>query len=188
MRTPIVPVTPEHNVASLLLQAARMWPRLPAVAHGAHALCDYAGLAERAAALAHGFARAGLRPGDRLALVSRNVPAYIEALFACWWAGLTAVPVNAKLHPRELAFVLSDSGARWAFVDAPWHAAIGAGSPSIEVVELGSSAYAKLVSSPAQEYPVACAMADPAWLFYTSGTTGRPKGVVISHGNLRAMG
>src|SRR5438067_2345579 len=83
-------------------------------------------------------------PGARAALVSRNVPAYIEALFACWWAGLTAVPVNAKLHPRELAFVLSDSGARWAFVDAAWHAAIGAASPSIEVVELGSSTYAKL--------------------------------------------
>ena len=67
----------------------------------------------RAARLAGALVAGGLRRGDRVALVSRNVPAYIEALFGCWWAGLVAVPVNAKLHPKELAFVLADSGARW---------------------------------------------------------------------------
>ena len=68
---------------------------------------------------------AGLAAGDRVAIVSRNHPAYLEALFACWWAGLIAVPVNAKLHPKELAWVLDDSGARWAFVDDEWHASLG---------------------------------------------------------------
>ncbi len=73
------------------------------------------------------------------------IPAYIETLFGCWWAGLVAVPVNAKLHPKELAYVLANCGARWAFVDAAWHAAIGGGDGGIaldRVVEFGAAEYA----------------------------------------------
>ena len=77
------------NLAALLEHAARKWPRLPAIAHGAHAVRSYRDLANRSARLAAAFAAAGLRGGDRVALVSRNAPAYIEALFGCWWAGLT---------------------------------------------------------------------------------------------------
>src|SRR5262249_33118480 len=116
-----------RNVALLLTRTARAWPRLPAVALGDRVLCDYAALADRAARIAAALGGAGMQCGDRVALVSRNLPEYIEALFGCWWAGLVAVPVNAKLHPRELAFILANSEARWAFVDASWHAAIGAG-------------------------------------------------------------
>ncbi len=112
---------PDHNIASLLERSARAWPRLPAVALGGGALCDYATLAARAARLAGAFTAAGLPRGARVALVSRNDPAYIETLFGCWWAGLVAVPVNSKLHPKELAYVLANCGARWAFVDAAWH-------------------------------------------------------------------
>ncbi len=105
-------------MAALLERSARAWPRLPAVALGSGVLCDYATLAARVARLAGAFAAAGLARGERVALVSRNVPAYVETLFGCWWAGLVAVPVNAKLHPKELAYVLANCGARWAFVDA----------------------------------------------------------------------
>jgi len=188
--TSTVPSSANHNVASLLARSARAWPHLPALALGRETLRDYATFAARAACLAGAFEAAGLSRGARVALVSRNVPAYIEALFGCWWAGLVAVPVNAKLHPKELAFVLADSGARWAFVDAAWHAALGAGDRTeslARVVEFGSHEYAKLFDGPPSAYPATCAAADPAWLFYTSGTTGRPKGVAISHGNLRAM-
>src|SRR6266705_2191849 len=52
-----------------------------------------------------------------IAVVANNCPEYIEALFACWSAGCSAVPVNSKLHPNELGYILQDSGARWAFVD-----------------------------------------------------------------------
>jgi acyl-CoA synthetase (AMP-forming)/AMP-acid ligase II len=62
------------NVAGLLVRTARCWPRLPAVALGERALHDYAALAARAARLAGAFAAAGLAPGDRVALVSRNRP------------------------------------------------------------------------------------------------------------------
>src|SRR6185436_6564368 len=139
---PTASPSPANNVAALLAQSACAWPTLPALALGSSVVCDYATLALRASQLASAFFASGLRPGDRVALVSRNVPAYVEALFACWWAGLVAVPVNVKLHPRELAFVLADSGARWALVDGHWKAAIAplAGeSDALRVVELGSA-------------------------------------------------
>ena len=168
------------NLASLLARTARNWPRLPAVASGGGVLHDYATLARRAAALARSLQRAGLQTGDRVALVSRNVPAFIEALFACWWAGLVAVPVNAKLHPKELAFVLHDSGARFAFVDDAWHAAMGAMAADVpgltQAVLLGGREHEALAAGEAGGDPVPVATADAAWLFYTSGTTGRPRG------------
>jgi long-chain acyl-CoA synthetase len=111
-------------LATLLARAARKWPRLPAIAFGSRALHTYASLAKRCGYLAAALETAGLRRGDRVAIISRNDPAYIEAMFALWWAGLIAVPINAKLHPRELEFVLSDSDVRFAFTDADWHAAL----------------------------------------------------------------
>src|SRR5437763_13711436 len=114
----------ERNLASLLARAARKWPGFAAVALGACSLQTYAALAGRSGRLASALIASELREGDRVAIISRNAPAYIEALFAIWWAGLIAVPVNAKLHPRELEFVLSDSEARFAFTDADWHAAL----------------------------------------------------------------
>ena len=179
--------TVEQNLASLLARAARRWPRFAALAFGAHPLQTYAALAERSGRLASSLLASGLRAGDRVAIVSQNARAYIEALFAIWWAGLVAVPVNAKLHPRELEFVISDSGAPLAFTDDHWSEAMAAStSQSLRAIILGSSEYEALLSSDVA--PIAPVIASAAaWLFYTSGTTGQPKGVVISHGNLYAM-
>ncbi|MET0917080.1 MAG: AMP-binding protein, partial [Burkholderiales bacterium] len=187
--------SPALNLASLLDRSARMWPRLPAVALGTRVLQDYAALARRAARMAASMRAAGLAPGDRVLLVSRNAPAYVEALFACWWAGLVAVPMNSKLHAKALAFGLEDSGARWAFADERWCEAIAGESTSAmrveRIVELGGAEHEAMGAGArtreAAADIAAVAATEPAWLFYTSGTTGRPKGVVISHGNLAAM-
>ena len=181
-----------HNVASQLQRTAKCWPRLPAVAVGGVVLHDYAALARRAAGLAAGLRAAGLRRGDRVAIASRNVAPYVEVLYGCWWAGLVAVPVNAKLHPKEMAYVLANSAARCAFVDAAWARALAPLPSELDalerVVAWDDAQYERLVAHPPEDGPAAVAADAPAWLFYTSGTTGRPKGVEITHANLVAMG
>lgn len=159
------------------------------MALGAEPILTYAGLVERAARLAHSFRHGwGAAPGDRLAIVMENRCEYLEIELAAWWAGLVIVPLNAKPHPSEIAWILEDA-APVACLTSPKlagvvHEAV-AGQP-IRVVEVGSAAYRRLLE--AEPLPMAeVAGGALAWLFYTSGTTGRPKGAMITHGNLRAM-
>ncbi|GAB4175273.1 MAG: long-chain fatty acid--CoA ligase [Rhodocyclaceae bacterium] len=176
------------NLARLLLRSARAHPRLPALASGSGVVCDYAGLASRVERLAGALVRRlGLVPGGRVALVMKNSPAYVELLFACWHAGLTAVPINAKLHPKELEFIFEDTGARVCFASAGLIEGVAqAGADLGQLIDPASAQYAALFDE--APLPVAeCSERDLAWLFYTSGTTGRPKGVMLTHRNLLAM-
>jgi len=180
-----------HNLATLLLRSANRLPSLPAIAIGHDVRNTYRSLAARATRLATAMRNGNLAPGDRACIVAKNSAEYIEAMFGSWHAGICTVPVNSKLHIDELVFVLQQSGARWAFVDTAWYAALSpraAALPALErVIELGGAEYERLFSADARTEPAGVKASDPAWLFYTSGTTGHPKGVVISHGNLRAM-
>jgi len=107
------------NLANLFVRASRAHADRPAVAHGPDVLLTHRQLALGGAVMAGQLReRLGLRPGDRAALVMRNVPEYLELLLAGWHAGLIMVPVNAKLHPRELAYILDHAGARVCFVTA----------------------------------------------------------------------
>lgn len=180
------------NVAHLLARAGRIAADRPALLSGTRILSDYAGLATDAAAMAGALIRRhGLTIGDRVALVMTNTPDCVDCLFACWHAGLVAVPVNAKLHAREVAYILDHSGARLVFVTADRTATVTAALDHMaeakpDVVEIGTPDHQRLKSGDAA--PVhAAAPTDPAWLFYTSGTTGRPKGATLTHRNLLAM-
>jgi len=174
------------NIAQLLLRAAQVHPQRPALAHGTRLLASYAELAVRVGRLAAGLA-ARLQPGDRVALVMKNCPQYVELMFACWHAGLAVVPINAKLHPKELEFILADSGARLCFATADLYPALAplAVAGVEEVIDVDGPQYARLFA--AEPMPIAPRLADDAaWLFYTSGTTGRPKGVTLTHRNAMA--
>ncbi|MEK9278360.1 MULTISPECIES: AMP-binding protein [unclassified Bradyrhizobium] len=179
------------NLAHHLLRAARADASAPALFKGLTPVADYGRLAATVASLAASMQqRLGLAKGDRVALLMKNVPDYVACLYACWHAGLVAVPINAKLHPREVAFILDNSGAAVVFVTedmasvASEALALGARKP--HVIEIGSAEHRSFEK--ADGIAIAdVGITDPAWIFYTSGTTGRPKGAVLSHRNLLAM-
>ena len=128
----------------------------------------------------------GLNAGDRVAIAMKNCPEFLEIMFAAWHAGLSIAPMNAKLHPREFAYILENSGARVCFVTDDLETAITDAATGVAVICTGSQSYDDLFTDTAA--PVAnVAPDDLAWLFYTSGTTGRPKGAMLTHRNLMAM-
>ena len=167
------------NVATWVERQGRRRPNDPALADGERVHASWGAFAARTAAVAAGL-REGLAAGDRVAIVMRNRPEYIEAMFAIWHAGLVAVPVNARLHRDEIAYILEDSGTTLVVTDDE-HAddVEGLGqtvlAPGRQWDRLTGSAQMKLVDRQS---------ADGAWLFYTSGTTGRPKGAVLTHRNM----
>ena len=178
------------NLALWLQRSALQHPQRTALLVGACPHWSYAELADRVARLAAHLREAmGLAVGERVGLYMGNQASYLELLYAAWWAGLVVVPINAKLHAREAAFILDDAGARVVFADAELAAALQSldtESRSLALIAPDSPAYAQALRSPplsmeTREGP------DIAWLFYTSGTTGKPKGVMLSHHNLQAM-
>lgn len=179
------------NLVQLLVRAARSYPDRPAVLHGDQVVWDYRTLAARAARMA-GYLRDALKlqPGERVALFMSNHVSYLEVLYAAWWAGLAVVPINAKLHPKEVQFIIDDAQASVLFVTADLAPdllpVLAHSSAAPAVFTPGTSAYDAMQDAralpPAHRQPD-----DLAWLFYTSGTTGRPKGVMQTHRNLYAM-
>src|SRR5688572_24883527 len=167
------------NLAQLLLRSARWLPERPALAVGTRVVRTYAELASRVAQLSSSFRKnLSLSPGDRVAIVMRNCPEYYEVLFACWHAGLTAVPMNAKLHAREFAYIVENSGAKLCVASPELAATVPSpvvAAPGVDYQNLFSKQNAKPYDSDPQ---------DVAWLFYTSGTTGVPKGAALTHRNL----
>jgi acyl-CoA synthetase (AMP-forming)/AMP-acid ligase II len=178
------------NPAIWLARNGRLRPDEPALAVGERIHASWATFAARTAAVSAGL-RDGFRlsPGDRVAIVMRNRPEYLEALYGAWHAGLVVVPVNARLHRDEIAYIVEHSGAAVAVTD-PDHA------DDVEpLVEAVASLQASVVAPGAQWDRIMVSPPgplvprwpdDPAWLFYTSGTTGRPKGATLTNRNLLA--
>jgi long-chain acyl-CoA synthetase len=171
------------NLALWLYRAGLSHADRPAAASGTRVVATYGELAERAARLAGALReRLSLKPGDRVAIAAKNTPDYIALLYGIWHAGLAAVPANAKLHGAELGFILEQSGARVCFASPGIDSEIAQHAPkSLEhLIAIGSAEYVALFTAD----PIGVVPRegdDLAWLFYTSGTTGRPKGAMLTH-------
>lgn len=175
------------NIALHMQRSGQKFAERTAVADGTEATWTYAELSARVSALAGGLvASKGLQPGERVGLIAKNCPEYLEILYACWHAGLVVVPINAKLHANEVAFILDHCSARICFASDGIAKMLATTAGSIDIIEIGGAPYQNLVRS--QPIVLTAREADdPAWIFYTSGTTGKPKGATLSHRNLMTM-
>jgi acyl-CoA synthetase (AMP-forming)/AMP-acid ligase II len=179
------------NIFTLLDQSSRRFADRGAVYVGNARAQTYAELRARALRLGAGL-RARIPRGSRVAIASENRAEYVELMFGAWAAECATVPINYKLHPREMAQIVEDADAAAVFVSPGLaQGVLGALAPRTgdeprAVVTIGSDAYEQLFdcepSPPPQSEPH-----ELAWLFYTSGTTGRSKGAMLSHRNLLAM-
>lgn len=171
------------NLFCLLDQAAARFGDRGAVYLGARQALTWRELRERALRLA-GALRSVTGAGARIAIASENRPEIVELMFGIWAAECVVVPVNYKLHPREMRQILDDAGAARVFASPSIAARLDAGTP-VETIGTGGRYGQWFTGAPAA--PPNTDPAELAWLFYTSGTTGRSKGAMLSHRNLTAM-
>jgi fatty-acyl-CoA synthase len=170
-----------QGLGSWPVRRARKTPHDIAAIHEGTPL-TYAGLRDRVVRLAHALRGLGIGPGDRVAYLGFNHPSFLEALFATGTLGGVFVPLNARLTRSEIAYQVDDSGAS-LLIYAPTHAELVAGLPVPRRIALEE--YERLPCARAGEpidEPVT--LDDPCMIMYTSGTTGRPKGAVLTHGNI----
>jgi len=175
------------NLGYWLARTAAIHADRPALFLGRKQVADYGEFHARAMAVATELISRGIRPGDRVALFMKNVPEYMIAEYGAWYAGAAVVPINAKLHAREAAWIIEDSGALLVFVTSGLGADLQKAGAQCPIVDVGSKTFVDLVEQDAISAPISRARDDLAWVFYTSGTTGKPKGVMITHGMLVGM-
>ncbi|HEV8615593.1 MAG TPA: long-chain fatty acid--CoA ligase [Methylomirabilota bacterium] len=184
------------NVADLLARAALRFPDRAAWRHGDTTI-TFREADARVTRLARGLAELGARPGDRIGLLTPNCYQGLEAMLAPMRAGMAVVPMNMRLHPDEHAYMLDDAGARVLVYAEEFREHLAGVRDRLETVERfvcigrgapGDVAFDDLITAapPSPAWPEV-AGDDLAWLFYTSGTTGHPKGAMLTHRNLMTM-
>ena len=184
------------NIGSLLTKSARTFPENLAIAYGSKE-STYAKFNARANRLANGLNRLGVQQGDNVAVLMYNCPEMLEAMFTCFKAGCGVIPINFRLHPKEFAFIIDHSEAKAVIISPEFSEAITDlrdDLPQVSSIICVSEAqeslldYETVLSAESDRFEDADVDPDDvAWLFYTSGTTGQPKGAMLTHRNLLGM-
>lgn len=181
-------------IINALNRAARVAPNRVASVHDGRTH-SWSQVRDRVARLAHGLTRHGIRPGDRIAVLGWNSDRYLESALAVTWAGAVVVPLNTRLAPAELMHLMKHSSVAALLYDddfAPVMRKASAELPSLRLlVSLGEGdppsgvhSCEALVQDSTPAESAICRPEDLQGIFYTGGTTGLPKGVMLSHGNL----
>ncbi|NUT92739.1 MAG: long-chain fatty acid--CoA ligase [Saccharothrix sp.] len=176
-----------QGIGSWTARRVRKTPDKVAVLHEGRP-STYRQLHDRVLRLAHGLRGLGVRKGDRVGYLGPNHPAFLETLFATGMLGAVFVPLNTRLAPAEVEHVLTDSGSD-VLVYAPQQASLVQHAGPLRIAldnpAEGETSYEDLITSSANDpidEPVT--LDDLCLIMYTSGTTGRPKGAVLTHGNI----
>ena len=179
------------RLETLLAGHALRRPDHPAVVCGATRL-GYAALAESVRRVASGLRKLGIAPGDRVLVHLPNGVEFVQAAYAAFSLGAIAVPVNTRLAARELEHLFADAGPAAAIYHAGGRDAVrpglrlvaGCRAICLGAVEGGESAFEALAATPAGALPELPLEPDDCLVLYTSGTTGAPKGAVLTHANM----
>lgn len=184
------------NIGKFFTNSAMTFPDNLAIAYGAQEL-SYKEANERINKLANALNELGIKKGDHVALIQYNTPSFLETVFACFKAGIAIVPINHRLHPAEVSYIIDNSEAVAIFLSEEFKEDIQSRrseTPKIKHYVCMSNPppemmnYEDLLKGKSSQYEeVEVTRDDVAWIFYTSGTTGRPKGAMLTHGNLLAM-
>lgn len=184
----------EMNTFAFLEKSARHRPDGAALVQGAETI-TYREFYERALAVGGNLLARGCKPGDRVAFCLANSPRIMELIYGCFAAGLVVVPVNARLHAREMAYIVSNSGSKVLVHGPEYQDGIVANADLFGEVERfctdevdGATLFSSLLNpANALSAGIEAKPEDLCWLFYTSGTTGKPKGAMWNHRMVRCV-
>lgn len=183
------------NLGRLLTQAACRWPDRAGLVQGER-IWTWSELDRRTDAVVAALRRRGIGAGDRVMIHARNGNAMFESLWASFKLGAVWVPTNFRLTPPEVAYLAEASGAKVMIYDRGFEAhadAARAVQPALGLIvsigtpRPGEQAYETLATepfAPAEAEPAEVEYDDTLWFFYTSGTTGRPKAAMLTHGQM----
>jgi acyl-CoA synthetase (AMP-forming)/AMP-acid ligase II len=184
------------NVGTLFTKSARTYPERLAIAYGDYEL-PYQQANERINQLANGLTSLGIKKGENVAILLHNCPEFLETLFACFKAGIGTVPINFRLHPKECSFIIDNSEAVAVVLGDDFRDSLYALKHEMPRVKhllcmndplKGMLPYEDLLKEQSPTFvDVDVERDDLAWLFYTSGTTGQPKGAMLTHHVLMMM-
>ena len=172
----------ETNLLTLLRNHAAQTPAAPCLTFRDETL-SFGEMDARASRVANALTAQGVQPGDRIAMIARNTPAHFELLFGCAKAGAIFLPVNWRLSAREIASILADGGPALLIVEDDLRSLLTETASPPATIELAAYPAWRDAGAAGDDgrHP---SPDDPLLILYTSGTTGLPKGAVLSHDNL----